>query len=279
MALTLLLGALVGAVLGLTGAGGGILAVPALVAGMGWTMQQAAPVALVAVAVGAAVGAAEGLRRRLVRYKAAFLMAASGIPATSLGIRAAQWLPQRTLLALFAGVMLWVAWRMFERSRLPRRDPCLLAPDGESDGGATPRQVGRIDPATRRFVWTWPTAALIAGIGLLTGFTTGLLGVGGGFVVVPMLKRFTSLAMHAVVATSLLVIALVGLGGVASALAHGADMPAAATASFAAATAAGMLAARATAGRVPARQVQRAFAVLLVAVAAGLLSKAFGVAG
>lgn len=277
MALTLLLGALVGAVLGLTGAGGGILAVPVLVAGMGWTIQQAAPVALVAVSVGAAVGAAEGLRRRLVRYKAAFLMATAGIPATSLGVRAAQLLPQRTLLALFAGVMLWAAWRMFERSRLPRCG--LLPPDGESEDGAEPRQVGRIDPATRRFVWTWPTAALIAGIGLLTGFTTGLLGVGGGFVIVPMLKRFTSLAMHAVVATSLLVIALVGLGGVASAVIHGADMPLAATASFAAATAAGMLAARATAGRVPARQVQRAFAVSMVVVAAGLLAKAFGVVG
>ena len=56
MLLSLLLGVLVGAVLGLTGAGGGILAVPALVVGMGWSMQQAAPVALVAVAGGAAVG-------------------------------------------------------------------------------------------------------------------------------------------------------------------------------------------------------------------------------
>ncbi len=274
MALTLLLGAFVGAVLGLTGAGGGILAVPALVAGLGWTMQQAAPVALVAVTVGAAIGAAEGLRRGLVRYKAAFLMAASGIPATSFGIRAAQLLPQRALLALFAAVMLWAAWRMAERSRLPRCGP--LSPDGESEGGAAPRQVGRIDPATHRFVWTWPTAALIAGIGLLTGLTTGLLGVGGGFVIVPMLKRFTSLAMHAVVATSLLVIALVGLGGVASAVAHGAAMPAAPTALFAAATGAGMLAGRAAAGRLPARGVQRVFAVLLVVVAVGMFAKAAG---
>lgn len=50
MLVSLLLGAVVGAILGLTGAGGGILAVPALVFGMGWPMQQATPVALVAVA-------------------------------------------------------------------------------------------------------------------------------------------------------------------------------------------------------------------------------------
>ncbi|MCP6726012.1 TSUP family transporter, partial [Klebsiella pneumoniae] len=68
MPLTLLLGALVGAVLGLTGAGGGILAVPALMASQGWSVQQAAPVALLAVAAGAALGAWEGWRRGEVRY-------------------------------------------------------------------------------------------------------------------------------------------------------------------------------------------------------------------
>ncbi|MGN4152232.1 TSUP family transporter, partial [Burkholderia gladioli] len=106
MTIALILGALVGAVLGLTGAGGGILAVPALVAGLGWTIQQATPVALIAVAGSAAIGALEAFRRRLVRYRAALLMAAAGVPATSLGVRAAQALPQRLLLALFAAVML-----------------------------------------------------------------------------------------------------------------------------------------------------------------------------
>jgi uncharacterized membrane protein YfcA len=60
------LGMLIGAVLGLTGAGGGILAVPVLVAGMHWFMRQAAPVALIAVATGAAVGATDGFKQGLV---------------------------------------------------------------------------------------------------------------------------------------------------------------------------------------------------------------------
>jgi uncharacterized membrane protein YfcA len=67
MVISLILGILVGAILGLTGAGGGILAVPALVAGMGLSMQQAAPMALVAVAGSAVLGALEGLRKKLVR--------------------------------------------------------------------------------------------------------------------------------------------------------------------------------------------------------------------
>jgi uncharacterized membrane protein YfcA len=51
MLLASLFGVVMGLVLGLTGAGGGILAVPALVLGLGWSMTQAAPVALFAVAV------------------------------------------------------------------------------------------------------------------------------------------------------------------------------------------------------------------------------------
>ncbi|WP_042978429.1 sulfite exporter TauE/SafE family protein, partial [Burkholderia sp. AU4i] len=102
MLISLVLGGFVGAVLGLTGAGGGILAVPALVVGMSWPMQQATPVALVAVAGSAALGALEGFRRGLVRYRAALLMAVAGVPLTTLGVRLAHVLPQRLLLALFA---------------------------------------------------------------------------------------------------------------------------------------------------------------------------------
>jgi len=57
---------LIEAVMGLTVTGGGILAVPVLVAGMHWSMQQAAPVALIAVAAGAAVGATDSFKQGLV---------------------------------------------------------------------------------------------------------------------------------------------------------------------------------------------------------------------
>lgn len=263
MLMAMLLGVFVGAVLGLTGAGGGLLAVPALVVGMGWSMQQAAPVALLAVAGGAAVGAAEGLRKRLVRYKAAMLMALAGIPVTSVGHRVAESLPQRTLLVLFAAVMLLAARRLWAQAR--------SGPDNtRGETGA----MARIDVDTGRFVWSWPTAALLAGIGALTGFMTGLLSVGGGLVMVPLLRRWTDVTMHGIVATSLLVIALVGLGGVFTSVLSGAPLPALPTALFAAATAGGMLVGRQASGHLSARQVQLGFATLLVLVACGLLLKA-----
>ena len=61
------LGAIIGAILALTGAGGGILAVPLLVFGLGLSMVQAAPIGLLAVGLAAGVGALLGLRQGVVR--------------------------------------------------------------------------------------------------------------------------------------------------------------------------------------------------------------------
>ncbi|SIT35593.1 putative permease [Paraburkholderia ribeironis] len=263
MLTTLLLGALVGAVLGLTGAGGGILAVPALVTGMGWSMQQATPVALVAVAGSAAIGAAEAFRQRLVRYRAAFLMTIAGVPLTSLGVRLSHVLAQHLLMALFSGVMLVVALRLLTQA--------LRKPSAEATTSGL--CVGRVNPNTGRLVWTWPTGAALAATGALTGLMTGLLGVGGGFIIVPMLRKFTNVSMHGIVATSLMVIALVGSGGIVSTVVQGGSLPVALTVMFGLATASGMVAGRFASRHLSTKQVQVGFAVVLICVAAGLMAK------
>ena len=262
MEVTLFLGLLVGAILGLAGAGGGILAVPALVAGMGWSMQQAAPVALIAVAGSAALGAIDGLRKGLVRYRAALLMVVVGVPFTSVGLEIAQVLSQRWLLGLFAFVMLIVATRLFRHARASR-----IKKTEEH------RVEVQVDPATGRIRWSWLTVMLIGSIGALTGFMTGLLGVGGGFVIVPMLRRYTNVSMHGIVATSLMVIALVGFGGVISAVVHGVHMPFETTTLFTLTTATGMLGARKLAVHISEHHVQLGFALVLVAVALGMMFK------
>ncbi|HTD05966.1 sulfite exporter TauE/SafE family protein, partial [Undibacterium sp.] len=151
----------------------------------------------------------------------------------------------------------------------------LLRQHQVQDGDDEHKQVVcRINAQTGRFDWTWSTGLIIGTIGSVAGFCTGLLGVGGGFVIVPMLRRFTNVSMHGAVATSLLVIALVGAAAVGSALQHGASLPSAFTLSFVAATASGMLAGRLLARRLTAHAVQRGFAVMLLLVAAGLLAKA-----
>ncbi len=134
--------------------------------------------------------------------------------------------------------------------------------------------VAHVDPATGRFRWTWPTAAALAATGSLTGLMTGMLGVGGGFIIVPMMRKLTDVSMHGIVATSLMVIALVDSGGVLATATHGATLPLEVALWFTGATAAGMLSGRLASHHIAARQVQLGFASILVCVALGLLVKA-----
>ena len=261
MEISLFLGVLIGMVMGVTGAGGGVLAVPALVNGMGWSMQQAAPVALIAVALGASLGTLEGWRKGLVRYRAALLMVCCGLPFAFGGVAVAYWLPQRWLQALFACVLVIVAVRLIRQTRADWREDI-------------DKKLARIDPETGRFGWSWVSGALFAGIGALAGFMAGLLGVGGGFVIVPALRRFTDVTMHAAVATSLMVIALVGGGSVLAALGQGARLPHPETLLFAAATALGVGLGRKLSPRLSEKTVQRAFAIVLLVSAGSMALKA-----
>lgn len=251
-------GALIGGLQGVTGAGGGILAVPALVAVLGWGVLQAGPVALLGVAGSAALGAWDGFRQGLVRYRAALLMACAGVPASWLGSLLAHYLPGRLLLALFALVMLWTAWRLLHR---------------QADGGVLPESLCPLHPDTGRFVWPLRSLLLISGVGALAGLMTGLLGVGGGFIIVPALRRVSPLPMHSIAATSLLVIALVGAGGVVMASLHGLPLPMEVALPFLLATLAGMLVGRRLSRCLSPAAVQRGFIGLLCVIAGYLLLK------
>lgn len=262
-----LLGMVAGVVLALTGAGGGILAVPLLIFGAGMSIAQAGPIGLLAVGMAAALGAGLGLRAHIVRYRAALLIAAAGMLLSPLGLWLAHRVDNRWLTVLFALMLAFVAYRTFRQA-------------GRSGGVDAVR--GELPPCVRnagsgRFVWTAPCARVLAMSGAVAGLLSGLLGVGGGFVMVPALRNYTDLPMDAVVATSLAVIALVsGTGVVSSAVAGNLDAVAAAP--FCLGALAGMLAGRRVAARVAGAHLQRGFALVAAMVAVGMLWKVGGTA-
>jgi hypothetical protein len=253
------LGLATGAILALTGAGGGILAVPLLVFGMHLTVAEAGPLGLLAVGMAAALGAVLGLRAGVVRYRAALLIAASGMVLAPAGLWLAHRIDNRLLTVLFALVLGHVAWRTFRRAGAPppaaaEQPPCVRA---AADG---------------RFIWTARCARTLAGAGGVAGLLSGLLGVGGGFVLVPALRTYTDLAMESVVATSLAVIALLSATGVVSSVAAG-HFDWAVGVPFCAGALGGMLVVRRLAHRLGGAHMQRGFAVVAGAVALGLLGK------
>ncbi|RBC04320.1 sulfite exporter TauE/SafE family protein [Pseudomonas sp. MWU12-2115] len=266
MLLASLFGVLMGLILGLTGAGGGILAVPALVLGLGWTMTQAAPVALFAVGSAAAVGAIDGLRHGLVRYRAALLIAALGAVFSPVGIYFAHQLPEKILMILFSLLMVMVAWRMLRRERQHEG----LSDHGHASWG---QKNCMLNEETGRFDWTAKCTATLAALGAVTGVVSGLLGVGGGFLIVPAFKQLTDVQMRGIVATSLMVISLISAIGVIGSFHAGVRIDSLGVA-FIIASIVGMIIGRKLCARVPARTLQVGFASVCLVVAAYMMLRA-----
>jgi len=188
-----------------------VLSIPLLVLVLHQPMAQAAPVGLLAVGLAAALGAAIGLRQGIVRYRAALLIGLMGMLAAPVGVWLAHRLPTTPLLVGMALLLLWLAVRAWRESQHRGGEPPRLE--------QVPCQV--VAPG-QPLKWTAPCARALAATGLQSGLLSGLVGVGGGFVIVPALQRHTDLDLRSVQATSLAVIALVSVSGVGAALGQGA---------------------------------------------------------
>lgn len=253
-----------GVILALTGAGGAIIAVPLLIFGLHLVVADAAPIALFAVSVSAASGAVLALKLGRVRYRAAGLIALAGALASPAGLLIAKSSPDALLTLAFALVMAFVAFRMF-------RQTIASSAGGEN---SVPRSVPcQLNSSTGRLRWTRPCAGSLALSGISAGFLSGLLGVGGGFIIVPALRKATDLQMKSIVATSLAVIALVSAAGVLSAVLMG-KMNWSIAIPFTSGAVAAMLLVSAVAHRFSGAKLQQAFAILSGCVAVGMIVKA-----
>ena len=262
--ISLLLGSLVGVILAFTGAGGAIIAVPLLVFGLHLAIADAGPIALFAVSVSAAIGALLALRMKAVRYRAASLIAFTGALVSPLGIFVARKIPDTILTILFAVVLAYVALRMFRQSAKnsdqienPERSPAPC----------------QLDSSSGRFIWTAPCFTSLVMSGISAGFLSGLLGVGGGFIIVPALRKATDLHMRSIVSTSLAVIAIVSAAGVVSAVIIG-EINWSIAIPFAIGSVAAMLLVSAFSDHFSGPGLQRGFAVVAGCVSVGMIVKA-----
>jgi uncharacterized membrane protein YfcA len=265
-----LIGVIVGLVLGLTGAGGSILAVPLLIAGMGWSVVEAAPVALIAVFASATVGTWSAWRRGIVRYRAALLMGVLGTLLAPAGLAAARVVPLQALTLLFAMVLIVVALRLWLQAVRAPADAGVMRAALPSEAAPSADPVCKLSPHSGRLVWTRPCMAVIAACGAVTGVLSGLFGVGGGFVIVPALRAVTDLSMAAAVATSLMAIALISGGTLTVAVGQGFAPPLQQALPFAAAAVAGMVLGRWLAPRIGGARLQQGFSILMFAAAIGV---------
>jgi uncharacterized membrane protein YfcA len=168
----LILGAIVGATLGLIGAGGAILAVPGLVAVLGLSATAATTSSTIIVGSAAFAGVLSRRKTGTVDVKVGLTFSAIGIVGTLLGTLLLKVIPENITLVIFAFLMFGAGYAMC----------CKKTPE--------PVQVK-------------PKWHLVIIAATFVGILTGLLGIGGGFLIVPALVLFLKVPTKIAVGTSL----------------------------------------------------------------------------
>lgn len=183
-ALGLVLASAIGLSLGLLGGGGSILTVPVFVYVLGYAAKPAIAMSLPVVGVTSLVGAISHWRAGNVNVRQALTFGIVAMVGAFAGARLAVLVSGLLQLTLLAVVMLGAALSMLRR------------PVAQPSAGTEP-------------VSRW----LVLVVGLAVGLLTGLVGIGGGFLIVPALVVLARLPMKQAVGTSLLVIAMNSVSG------------------------------------------------------------------
>jgi uncharacterized membrane protein YfcA len=235
----------IGIALGMLGGGGSILTVPVFVYVMGFDAKEAIAMSLPVVALTSAVGAAGHWRHGNVDRRAILTFAPLAMLGAIVGARLATRVTGTFQLVLLGCVML-VAGGLMLRDR-----------GKESD---TPRAAA---PSTQRF-------GVLSAAGFGVGVMTGLVGVGGGFMIVPALVLLAELPVKRAIGTSLVAISFSTLTGAVAY--HGqASPPWKVAAIFTALMMVGTIVGTRLTRRIPGRHLRRAFGVLVILLAAFLL--------
>jgi hypothetical protein len=236
-----LFAALIGLALGTLGGGGSILTVPVLVYVLGFDAKLAIAMSLPVVGAAALVGVISHWRAGNVRLQTAAIFGSVAMVGSYAGARASVWFSARAQLLILGTVMVAAAVSML-RNAAQDEGPESLPPH----------------------------PALLLAVALAVGLLTGLIGIGGGFLIVPALVILGRVPMKAAVGTSLLVIALNSTSGF---LGHyGREVvPWGFVVRFTSVAMLGILAGTALVHHIPTRQLKRAFALLLVIIGALIL--------
>ncbi len=183
--LLLLVGTVVGVLASLLGIGGGLLMVPTLTL-WGATPVQSVATSLVGVVLSSASGTYQNWRMKLLSLERVVLMAPPAMLTTELGVWAANQLPDNWLLVSFAALQILAIFLMNLKQKLQAVKPDAVSP---SD----------------------PQIYQSEGIGLLAGVLSGLFGVGGGVVMVPLQMLLLGESIKEAVRNSLGAVTLIAI--------------------------------------------------------------------
>ncbi len=241
--LGLVLSAAIGLSLGLIGGGGSILTVPILVYLLGVAPHEAVTMSLAVVGATSLFGSFLHYLKDNLDLRGGAIFGLAGVIGAFLGAPLTKLVSPELLLLLFGTLMLVVAGVMIARR-----------------GGSGEEKKHH----------SHPVQAVLAGLGV--GVLTGFLGVGGGFLIVPALVFFGGLDMRKAVGTSLFVIFLNCIAGLAAHLGGG-GFDLSLTAAVMGLAVGGAVVGTVISNRMPAQRLQKVFALLVLGVGVVLVFK------
>lgn len=174
----LLIGLIAGSVGGLVGVGGGVIIVPLMTETLNFRQHEAHGTSLVAVVFTGIAGSAIYYLHGSADLAVAAVLAGMALCTVRLGAKHCCVLPELTLKRYF-GIFLILVAALF-----------LLKP-------VMPHIVEASSPA-------WIRWSVLVVLGALTGFISGVMGVGGGTFMVPMMVLFAGISQHMAQGISLL---------------------------------------------------------------------------
>ena len=253
--IAMLAGAVTGIVLGLFGSGGSIIAMPALMYLLDVEAKSAIAMSMGIVAVTATISGWDNWRRGNVDVKVAAMFGLFGVIGTYGGARLGVFTPVAVQLTLFALVMYAAAWKMLQSKKQAVMQLAVAGGPSLSEDENISAHMGHI-------------AAHGVGVGVLTG----LVGVGGGFLIVPALVLLSGIPMKLAIGTSLVIVAAKSYAGFAGYV-GAVSVDWATMASFTAVTVVGSFVGTRIAHRFSQETLKRSFGVFLVFVASYILLK------
>jgi uncharacterized membrane protein YfcA len=201
----LFIGVLIGLILGLTGSGGSLVAVPLLVVLLSLELSEAIGISLAVVAFSAVIGVFHHLKLGSIVWLPTIVFAVVGSALTPLGYQLGQYFTPLLITVFFSvltSVIAIVMWKKtHSNNTVLRANTLLTQADNTNEVDAFP------------LTMTWKTIGATMIAAALTGVLSGLLGVGGGFIIVPALTLLLKMNMRQAVASSLVIISIVSSVG------------------------------------------------------------------
>ncbi len=229
IALAALVGVGVGILSGLLGIGGGVLLIPVFRLGFAMSSHMCTATSLLAVLLTSCSGSISHLRNKTSLPALSLTLGIGGALTSPLGVYLASISPEWLIMLIAAAIILYSAYTMLKKAKAPKKvpkgeakavtgeagEPADPAHPAESADAATSAEPANpAAPAAPAVLgMTKRTIAIGAVIGAIAGLGSGYIGVGGGFVMIPLMISLLAVPMKLASGTSLLAIGILAIPG------------------------------------------------------------------